>query len=66
MNDFRLNSAGKNDVILPLKCGNFTRPEFYGIYVCLVLASATAKTSVCTEFHLKSIHYYYFRPPYLF
>ena len=36
----------KNDVILPYKYGNVTRSEFYDIFACLVLASATEKTFV--------------------
>ena len=46
MINFRLNIVKKNDVILPQKILNFTRPEFHGIFASLVLASADAKTSV--------------------
>ena len=37
------------DGTLPYKYGNFTRSEFYAIFVFLVLATATA--GLCTEFH---------------
>ena len=44
--NFTLNLIKKNDAILLQKYDNFTISEFYGIFESLVLASATAETSV--------------------
>ena len=58
MNNFRLNLVKKNDSILLWKYSNFTRPEFYGVFVALALVSATAKT--VANFIQIICHYYYY------
>ena len=65
MSNFRINWVKKNDVKLSWKFCNFTRPKFCGIFAFLVLASATAKTSV---YWISSRYFFifnYFSPPYL-
>ena len=61
--NFSLNLVKKNDVTLLEKYGNLTRSELYGIFASLVLAVATAKTSVY-RILLKSVYFYYVAPPY--
>ena len=63
MSNFRINWIEKNDVTLPWKFFNFTRPKFCGIFAFLVLASATVKTSV---YWISSRYFFilnYFSPP---
>ena len=61
MTTSRLNLVKKNDVTLPRKYGNFTRPEFRSIFACLVSVSATTSVYWISS---KSINFYYFGPPY--
>ena len=61
--NFTSNLVKKNDVTLLYKNGNFITSEFYGIFAFLVLAVATAETSVY-RISSKSVYFYYFAPPY--